>query len=255
MRRCCSWLAVVASLAGCDIGKITVNTTSKVLARAQPCLQQESDYEMARRRSPARSRPSRASGSSTPSNERLIKILTEGYCQYGTAFVEDDWEVAKFARTSTPIEYHNDARDQHLHALPQLRAQDARQALAEGAVRATTEHGRRSCSTDDRPAASASPLMFAGLALGSIINHNLTRIEMIAYICRPSQAILRARRRDRRQEGPPADKAHAAHAVHRARHGPHRPRQVDRRRPGQGARDVRDGARGHRQQVPARRAR
>jgi len=47
-------LAVVAAVAlgGCDIGKFTVNTTSKVLIRAQPSLQMESDYELARQAIP-----------------------------------------------------------------------------------------------------------------------------------------------------------------------------------------------------------
>jgi len=41
-------LAVLApGLLGCDIGKITVGTTAKILVRAQPSLQQESDYQLA----------------------------------------------------------------------------------------------------------------------------------------------------------------------------------------------------------------
>src|SRR5215210_2778895 len=81
--------AVVA--AGCDVGKFTVNTTSKVLVRAQPGIQQESDYEMARQAIPGALKTVEGFWIVDPDNWRLTQILTEGYCQYGTAFVEDDW--------------------------------------------------------------------------------------------------------------------------------------------------------------------
>ena len=44
-------LAVGAALAlgACDLGKVTVNTASKVLVRAQSSLKMESDYELAAR--------------------------------------------------------------------------------------------------------------------------------------------------------------------------------------------------------------
>src|SRR5215216_6337903 len=97
-------LVLTAALGACDIGKFTVNTTSKVLARAQPSLQQESDYEMARQAIPGALKTVEGFWIVDPDNERLIAILTEGYCQYGTAFVEDDWEVAKFAKDLKSIE-------------------------------------------------------------------------------------------------------------------------------------------------------
>src|SRR5690242_17768328 len=83
-------LVLVAALAACDIGKFTVNTTSKVLLRAQPSLQQESDYELARQAIPGALKTVEGFWIVDPDNWRLIKILTEGYCQYGTGFVEDD---------------------------------------------------------------------------------------------------------------------------------------------------------------------
>src|SRR3954471_24693434 len=101
-------LAISAVLAGgCDIGKITVNTTSKVLERGQPSLQQESDYELARNAIPGALKTVESFWIVDPDNERLTKILTEGYCQYGTAFVEDDWEQAKLSKDLDTAEYHN----------------------------------------------------------------------------------------------------------------------------------------------------
>src|SRR4051812_10538838 len=86
-------LAVASS--ACDIGKLTVNTTSKVLFRAQGGLQQESDYELARQAFPGTLKTLESFWLVDPDNWRLTRLLTEAFCSYGTGFVEDDWEEAK----------------------------------------------------------------------------------------------------------------------------------------------------------------
>ena len=200
-------LATVAALAGCDVGKFTVNTTSKVLARAQPSLQQEADYEMARQAIPGALKTVEGFWIVDPDNERLIKILTEGYCQYGTAFVEDDWEVAKFNKDIEAIDYHNNRSTKIFtrclnYALKTLGGRWQKEIFHDDQAKVTkliadTGKGKR------------FPLMFAGAALGSIINHNLTRIELIAYL--PTvQAILERVVEIDTKKGAPANKAHAA---------------------------------------------
>src|SRR3954469_21531722 len=115
----------IVTLAACDIGQVTVGTTAKVLVRAQPSLQMESDYQLAHDAIPGALKTIEGFWVVDPDNENLIGILTEGYCQYGTAFVEDDWEVAKFAKKLDEIEAHN-ARATHIftrclnYALKQL---------------------------------------------------------------------------------------------------------------------------------------
>lgn len=169
----------VAVLGGCDLGKITVNTTSKVLIRAQPSLQQEADYELARQAIPGALKTVEGFWIVDPENERLIKILTEGYCQYGTAFVEDDWEAAKFKKDLEAIEYHNNRSTKIFtrclnYALKTLGKRWQKEIFEGPEVVAKllkdTGKGKR------------FPMLMAGMALGSIINHNLTRIEMIAYL-------------------------------------------------------------------------
>ena len=100
--------ALLAASAGCDLGKITVNTTSKVLVRAQPSLQQESDYELARQAIPGTLKSIEGFWIVSPDNGRLIRLLTEGYCEYGTGFVEDDWEAARLVKDLSAAEYHNE---------------------------------------------------------------------------------------------------------------------------------------------------
>ncbi len=198
-------LLALATIASCDIGKITVNTTSKVLERAQPGLKQESDYEMARQAIPGALKTVEGFWIVDPENKRLIKILTEGYCQYGTAFVEDDWEVAKLNKDLKGVEYHS-ARASKMftrclnYALKSLGSRWQKELFADTAVaqKLIKETG----------AEKRTPMMFAGLALGSIINHNLDRIEMIAYLSTVQMIMERVIELD--QKNPPADKSHAA---------------------------------------------
>jgi tetratricopeptide (TPR) repeat protein len=90
----------------CDMGKFTVNTTSKVLVRAQPSIKQEADYELAARAIPATLKTVEGFHVVNPDNESLTRILAEGYCQYATGFVEDEWEVAELDKRFDEAEYH-----------------------------------------------------------------------------------------------------------------------------------------------------
>jgi TRAP transporter T-component len=195
--------AVVA--AGCDIGKLTVNTTSKVLVRAQPGLQQESDYEMARQAIPGALKTVEGFWIVDPDNSRLIKILTEGYCQYATAFVEDDWEVAKFAKDISAIEYHNERATKMFtrclnYALRSLGARWQKEIFG------TQEQVAKLLK--DSGSSKRTPMMFAGLALGSMINHNLTRVEMLTYLSTVKAIIERVIELDKKD--PPSNLSHRA---------------------------------------------
>jgi hypothetical protein len=168
----------LVSLSACDLGQITVNTTAKVLVRAQPSLQQESDYQLAHDALPGALKTIEGFWVVAPDNEDLLHILTEGYCQYGTAFIEDDWEVAKFAKKLDEIEHHN-ARATHIftrclnYALMQL-GERWQNNLFEAPEKVAT-------LAKDTGGDKRDPLMWAALALGSIINHNLSHVETLAY--------------------------------------------------------------------------
>ncbi|HEX3477860.1 MAG TPA: TRAP transporter TatT component family protein [Kofleriaceae bacterium] len=169
---------LVAGLSACDIGRITVGTTAHILVRAQPALNQESDYQLAHDAIPGTLKTIEGFWVVDPDNAELLGLLTEGYCQYGTAFVEDDWEIAKFAKKLDEIEYHN-ARATHIftrclnYALRQLggRWQIDLFGAPDGVARLA----------HDTEADKRDALMWAALALGSIINHNLSRVELLAY--------------------------------------------------------------------------
>jgi hypothetical protein len=192
---------------GCDIGKITVNTTSKVLERGQPSLQMEGDYEMARQAIPGALKTVESFWIVDPDNPRLTKILTEGYCQYGTGFVEDDWEAAKFKKDLEQTEYHN-GRASHIFtrclnfALKTLGGRWQKEIFADDQAVVTK-------LIADTGKSKRFPLLFAATALGSLINHNLTRIEMIAYLPTVEAMLNRVVAIDTK-DGAPKNKAHAA---------------------------------------------
>jgi hypothetical protein len=173
-----AFAVLVVSLSACDIGQITVGTTAKILARAQPALQQESDYQLAHDAIPGTLKTIEGFWVVDPDNDLLMGLLAEGYCQYGTAFIEDDWEIARFAKKLDEIEYHN-ARATNIftrclnYALRGLgdRWQTGLFGTPEAAAALAreTDPGQR------------DQLMWAAVGLGSIINHNLSRVELLSY--------------------------------------------------------------------------
>jgi len=198
-------LLAAASLCACDVGKFTVNTTSKVLLRGQPSLQQEADYELARTAIPGALKTVESFWIVDPDNWRLTKILTEGYCQYGTAFVEDDWEAAKFKKDLDAIEYNN-TRANHIFtrclnfALKSLGSRWQKEIFEGPDVIAKLLH--------DTSSEKRFELLFAGLALGSLVNHNLTRVEMLSNLSTVEAIMNRVLEMDK--ANPPSNKAHAA---------------------------------------------
>jgi hypothetical protein len=99
--------AILTTSTACDLTKVAVGSTSKVLQRGQPAMKQEADYEMAARAIPASLKTVEAFHMVDPTNERLTRILAEGYCQYATGFIEDEWEQASLARNFDSADYHS----------------------------------------------------------------------------------------------------------------------------------------------------
>lgn len=192
---------------GCKgfIRKSAVKTTSEVLLRGQPALQMESDYELARNAIPAALKTVESFWMNQPDNPNFLRILTEGFCQYGTAFVEDDWEVAVFNKDLPTIEYHN-VRSSNIftrclnYALMQLGPRWQKELFGEPEVVAKL--------VKETTGEYRFAMLFAGLALGSIINHNLTRIEMLAHL--GTVEIIMNRVLELDKASPPTNKAHAA---------------------------------------------
>jgi hypothetical protein len=201
---------LVATLAACGPKDLAVNSTSEVLLAAQPSLQQEADYELARQAIPGALKTVEGFWVSGYGNgaakARLEKILTEGYCQYGTGFVEDDWEEAKFRKDIAATEYHN-ARATHIFTRCMNYAMTTLGSGFQKDIFGTTDVAmKRIASTGG---GQRFALLFAGTSLGSLINHNLTRVEMLAYLPVVEAIMLRVIEIDKKN-GLPKNKTHAA---------------------------------------------
>jgi TRAP transporter T-component len=171
--------AAIALCAACDLGRITVGTTAKVLRRAQPAIKMESDYDLAARAIPGALKTVEGFWVVDPDNEDLIAILTEGYCQYGVAFVQDEWEQAVFAKDLEVVAANNVRATKIFtrclnYALRSLGSEWQRDIFG---TPAQIEERARDTGSKKR-----DPLMWAAIALGSIINHNLDNIDIIAQV-------------------------------------------------------------------------
>ena len=93
-----STLLVIASLTGCKnfIQKSAMDTTASILVKAKASSQQESDVELARMAIPASLKTVEGFHVANPENRDLIGILAEGWCQYTTGFLQDEYEVAQY---------------------------------------------------------------------------------------------------------------------------------------------------------------
>ncbi|HEY5947411.1 MAG TPA: TRAP transporter TatT component family protein, partial [Kofleriaceae bacterium] len=197
-------------LAACSLPEnLAMKSTTKILAKAQPSLQMESDYELARQAIPGALKTLEGfwvAGPPSDARERLERILAEGYCQYGTGFVEDDWELAKFAKDLPAVEYHN-TRSTHIFTRCLNFSLKLLGSRWQKEIFGSTEQATKLIK--DTGKGHRFELMFAGAALGGLVNHNLTRIEMISYLGTVQQIMERVVEIDAKN-GPPKNLAHAA---------------------------------------------
>ena len=152
-----------------------------ILAHAQPSLQQESDYELASRALPGALKTIEGFYVvDKDAGKDLEPILAEGYCQYATAFVEDEWEIAQFAKKLDDVQYQNERASKMFvrcmnYSLLQLGMDKWQKELF-----GTPEQAAKIIASVGPGQRTA--LMFAALGLGGSINHNLSNPDMLAYL-------------------------------------------------------------------------
>jgi hypothetical protein len=172
---------LIASLSGCNIQKLTVNTTSKVLVKAQPSIKQEPDYDMAARAIPASLKTVEGFHMVDPENKRLVKILAEGYCQYATGFIEDEWEIAELDKRFDEAEYQSQrATKAFIRCMGyglELLGGDWKKALTGNNaefIKKVSGAGK-----DDRDG-----LLWVGVGLAGAINQNKDDIALVAHLAK-----------------------------------------------------------------------
>jgi tetratricopeptide (TPR) repeat protein len=179
LRLACSFLLILT--AACNITKLTVNTTSKVLAKAQPSMKQESDYELAARAIPGTLKTVEGFHMVDPSNMRLKKILAEGFCQYATGFVEDEWEVATLKKDFEMVDYHSERATKMFFRCMgyglELLGGDWKKAIA-GDLEAFRKKVA-GAGNDERDG-----LLWTGVGLAGAINQNKDDINLVSNLPR-----------------------------------------------------------------------
>lgn len=178
MRNLAYALIGVAACSG-TIRHQAAGTTAEILALAQPSLQQENDYELAARAVPGALKTIEGFYAAD-AQPKLREVLTEGYCQYANAFVEDEWELAKFQKKLDDAAYHSERAskmysrclnyalvdmgkdfEQDLYGQPEVAIKRIK-SITGGKLR--------------------TPLMWVGLGLGGVLNHNIARSDAVAYL-------------------------------------------------------------------------
>ena len=203
-----SMLAIAPALvvsSGCDTTTLAVNSTSKVLQKAQPSIKMESDYEMAARAIPGSLKTVEGFHIAVPDNERLRKILAEGYCQYATAFIEDEWERALIAKDFEQADYHSRratkafirCMNYALSLLPKKWSEKIFGTADElKPLIASAGHSKRFA------------MMWVAVGLGGSINQNKNDIGMVSHAPKAKMILARVIELDKTKM--PKDRAHAA---------------------------------------------
>jgi hypothetical protein len=179
MLRSVAAAVLIAFLPACNIQKLTVNTTSKVLVKAQPAIKQEPDYDMAARAIPASLKTVEGFHMVDPENKRLVKMLAEGYCQYATGFIEDEWEIASLEKRFDDAEYHSQrATKAFLRCMGyglELLGGDWKKALSGNA----DEWAKKvsGAGKDERDG-----LLWVGVGLAGAINQNKDDIALVSHL-------------------------------------------------------------------------
>ncbi len=198
------------TLGGCDMAKIAVNTTSKVLDRGKYAVKQEPDYDLAARAIPGSLKTVESFHMVDPENTRLTHILAEGFCQYGSGFIEDEWERAVLAKDFEEAEYQSGRASKafmrcmgySLHILGKKW-----QTAILGSVEDVQKRVKKT-GFGQRDA-----LLWAGVGLAGTINHNKDNPAMVAQVAKVKLIIERVIELDTKNKQKDKNKAGFAHIV------------------------------------------
>lgn len=116
-RYCLATLALAAS-SGCAgfIEKRAADSTYSVMQRSSVAVQRASDVELARAAAPGGLVQLEAFHLAYPNHRGFVELLAEGYCQYASGFLHDDWEELVLAGDTAGADR---VRDRTLNLLDQ----------------------------------------------------------------------------------------------------------------------------------------
>ncbi len=97
--RYCLSICVAVAMTGCGkfIEKRAAESTYSVMVRSKKAVQRADDVELARAAAPGGLVQLEAFHLAYPFHKGFVGLLAEGYCQYASGFLRDDWEVSVLA--------------------------------------------------------------------------------------------------------------------------------------------------------------
>ena len=194
----------------CDIGKITVNTTSKVLDRGKYAVKQEPDYDLAALAIPGSLKTVESFHMVDPDNKRLTNILAEGFCQYASGFIEDEWEVAVLAKDLEMAEYQSARASKGFMRCMGYSLHILGKSWQKAMLGSVDDVQKRAGKTGF---GNRDALLWAGVGLAGAINHNKSNPAMVAQVVKAKIIIERVIVLDDKNHQKDKAKAGFAHIV------------------------------------------
>lgn len=113
-----AFLCLPLASAGCDMTRLTANTTANVFAEAAPAFDEHWDYEFAGAAAPASIIQLEGMYRIVPDNEVILLQLAKGYTGYAYGWIEDELEQVD------PMDFEREEHLQHRARLMYLRARN-----------------------------------------------------------------------------------------------------------------------------------
>ncbi len=194
----------------CDLGKVAVGTTSKVLDRGKYAIKQEPDYDLAARAIPGSLKTVETFHMVDPDNRLLTNILAEGFCQYASGFIEDEWELAVFAKDFDEMEYQSGRASKAFTRCMGYSLHILGKGWQKDMLGTPQDVERRTAKTGW---GHRDALLWAGVGLAGTINHNKGNPEMVAHVVKARVIIDRVIELDDKHNQKDQNKRATAHIV------------------------------------------
>lgn len=168
-----------AMVAGCNLTKLTADSTADVLKVAAPAFNMESDVQLAREAAPGQLKTVEGFWLASPGNPTYLKLLAQGYCEYTFGFIESDIEELEFAgRSEEAAPLVRRATSLYLRCMNyglKLLGKDWEKAI-EGDLAEFEKKVKRAGRS------KVTGMFWTALGLASAINLNRDDIGLVAYL-------------------------------------------------------------------------
>jgi hypothetical protein len=170
---------VAVAAGGCNLVKLTADSTADVLKVAAPSLNMESDPVFAREAAPGQLKTVEGFHLASPGNRIMIRILAQGYCEYAFGFLQDDVETLEMngnPDAAAPIAKR--ATGLYLRCMNygiKLLGKDWDEALR-GDLASFEKKVKKAGK------GKVEGMFFVALGLASAINLNRDNIDLVAYL-------------------------------------------------------------------------